>query len=111
MLLRHANERLDEASQPGLVIGPPGTKFSRAVRLGKICRPSGTRPIPSRAIRWVGKVRISRPANRIDPAIALVNPMIERTVVVLPMPFRPMSVTISPGATSSDMPNRTWDRP
>ena len=33
-----------------------------------------------------------------EPAIAGVSPMIERTVVVLPMPLRPMSVTISPGA-------------
>ena len=27
------------------------TRFSRTVRLGKICRPSGTRPRPSRAMR------------------------------------------------------------
>ncbi len=39
------------------------------------------------------------------------RPMIERTVVVLPMPLRPMSVTISPDATASDMPNSTWLRP
>jgi hypothetical protein len=33
--------------------------------------------------------------------------MIERTVVVLPMPFRPMSDTISPGAMESVIPNST----
>ena len=43
-----------------------------------------------------------------EPAIAGVSPMIERTVVVLPMPLRPISVTISPGAMASDMPNSTW---
>ena len=37
--------------------------------------------------------------------------MIERTVVVLPMPLRPISVTISPAATVSDMPNSTWLKP
>jgi hypothetical protein len=37
--------------------------------------------------------------------------MIERTVVVLPMPFRPMSVTISPGAIVSEMPCNTALRP
>ncbi len=37
--------------------------------------------------------------------------MIERTVVVLPMPFLPISVTISPGAMASDMPNSTWLKP
>ena len=37
--------------------------------------------------------------------------MIERTVVVLPMPLRPISVTISPGSITSDMPNSTWLKP
>ena len=46
-----------------------------------------------------------------EPAIARVSPMIERTVVVLPMPLRPMSVTISPRAMASDMPNSTWLKP
>src|SRR5439155_16858102 len=35
-----------------------------------------------------------------------VRPMIDRTVVVLPMPFLPISVTISPGAIASDTPWR-----
>ena len=43
--------------------------------------------------------------------MAGVRPMIERTVVVLPIPLRPMRVTISPGATASDMPNSTWLKP
>jgi hypothetical protein len=42
-----------------------------------------------------------------EPVIAGVSPMIERTVVVLPIPLRPMSVTTSPGAIASDTPNRT----
>jgi hypothetical protein len=33
--------------------------------------------------------------------------MIERTVVVLPMPLRPSSDTISPAATASEIPNST----
>ncbi len=40
---------------------------------------------------------MSAPAKRMLPARAGVSPMIERTVVVLPMPLRPISVTISPG--------------
>jgi len=36
---------------------------------------------------------------------------IERTVVVLPMPLRPISVTISPGAIAKDTPNSTWLSP
>ena len=50
---------------------------------------------------------MSVPAKRIDPAAGGVSPMIERTVVVLPMPFRPISETISPAATESEMPNST----
>src|SRR4051812_21040880 len=37
--------------------------------------------------------------------------MTDRTVVVLPMPLRPISVTISPAAMSNDTPNSTWLRP
>ena len=40
-----------------------------------------------------------------------VSPMIERTVVVLPMPLRPISETISPGAMVSEIPNSTRLRP
>ncbi len=43
--------------------------------------------------------------------MAAVSPMMERTVVVLPMPLRPIRVTISPGPTASDSPNRTWLSP
>src|SRR5262245_43649810 len=49
--------------------------------------------------------------KRMAPARAGVSPMIERTVVVLPMPLRPISVTISPGAICSDTPNSTLLRP
>ena len=37
--------------------------------------------------------------------------MIERTVVVLPMPLRPISVTISPAAMANEMSNSTWLSP
>ena len=37
--------------------------------------------------------------------------MIERIVVVLPMPLRPISETISPDLIDNDIPNSTWLRP
>ena len=67
--------------------------------------------MPSCAIRNEGSLRTSRPPNRSVPARAGVSPMIERMVVVLPMPLRPISATISPGWIDSDMPNSTWLRP
>src|SRR5262249_27133519 len=42
-----------------------------------------------------------------DPAAGGVKPMIERTVVVLPMPLRPSSETISPRPMISRMPDNT----
>src|SRR5437879_3964815 len=46
-----------------------------------------------------------------DPRAAGVRPTIERTVVVLPIPLRPIRVTISPGAIASEIPNSTWLNP
>ena len=49
-------------------VPPPSPPDSRArVRLGKICRPSGTRPMPSLAILYDGRPRISR-AGKADGA-------------------------------------------
>ena len=42
--------------------------------------------------------------KRIDPARGGVSPEIERSVVDLPAPFEPISVTISPSSTSSETP-------
>src|SRR4029450_9658942 len=87
------------------------TRFSRTERFGKICRPSGTRPIPRCATLYDGRPRISSPRNRIEPARAGVSPMIDRTVVVFPMPLRPIKVIISPGSIASETPNSTWLSP
>jgi len=80
------------------------TRCSRTVRLGKICRPSGTSAMPSRAMRSGASRSMRRPRKLIAPCCARVSPMIERTVVVLPMPLRPSSVTICPASTARSMP-------
>ena len=54
-----------------------------------------------------GGVRVmSLPAKRIVPLRAGVRPEIERSVVDLPAPLDPISVTISPSSTVSEMPLR-----
>jgi hypothetical protein len=63
--------------------------------------------MPSWATRNEGSLRTSRPANLIEPARAGVSPMMERMVVVLPMPLRPMIATISLGATVTLRPCST----
>ena len=58
-----------------------------------------------------GDAVISSPWKRSSPARGRFSPLIERSVVVLPAPFAPSSVTISPSCTSSEMPLRAWIEP
>ena len=62
-------------------------------------------------MRKAGQRSVRCPSKAIAPERGGVKPMIERTVVVLPMPLRPSSVTTSPRLTSSDMPNSAWLSP
>ena len=71
---------------------------------GKMRRPSGDCAMPISATWWPAIVWISRPLNRIRPVRGGTIPEIERSVVVLPAPLAPISVTISPSRTSSEMP-------
>src|SRR6476620_8589727 len=53
--------------------------------------------------------RRSCPSMRTVPAVTrgVARPMMERTSDVLPMPLRPSTATISPGATRIDTPDST----
>src|SRR6266581_2046877 len=84
------------------------TRFSRTVRLGNTCLPSGTRPSPACATRYEGNPCSGLPSNAIVPPRMGTMPMIERTVVVFPMPFRPSKVATSPARTPNETPKRTW---
>ena len=42
------------------------------------------------------------------PALALFNPLIVLTTVLLPEPLGPNRATLSPAATVSDTPHTTW---
>ena len=54
---------------------------------------------------------MSRPWKRIVPCRGRLRPLIERSVVVLPAPFAPSSVTISPSRTVSEIPFSAWIEP
>src|SRR3712207_3653342 len=58
-----------------------------------------------------GILIVSRPSKVTEPRRLPMMPMIDFSVVVLPAPLRPSSVTTSPGATSKVMPCSTWDSP
>src|SRR5713226_6414399 len=98
------------ASPPGLICG--GSKrFSSTSRLAKMPRSSGQNAIPERAIWSEVRPMSSRSSNRTEPWRWPTMPMMDFSVVVLPAPLRPSSVTTSPGSTANVAPCRMWDSP
>ena len=81
------------------------------VMRAKSLRPSGDCAIPSFTTSCAGSCVMSRPANEIFPRRGWFSPLIDRSVVDLPAPFAPISVTISPSRTSSEMPFSAWIDP
>ena len=71
---------------------------------GKMRRPSGDWAMPISATSWPARPWISAPWKTIVPVRGGTMPEIERSVVDLPAPLAPMSVTISPSLTSIEMP-------
>src|SRR5438477_4593134 len=74
-------------------------------------RSSGQSAMPRRAIAFEGSRIVSVPANLIEPSRRPTMPMTDLSVVVLPAPFLPSSVTTSPSRTSKSMPCRMCDSP
>ena len=74
----------------------PIWRFSSTVMREKMRRPSGDCTMPSRTISWVGSSVMSRPSNRIRPALRARVPKIVIISVDLPAPLAPISATISP---------------
>ncbi len=60
--------------------------------------------MPRVTISWGATRVMSWPAKVTVPALAGVSPEMQRSVVDLPAPFDPMSVTTSPSSTVSEMP-------
>src|SRR5690606_23615324 len=77
----------------------------------KMPRSSGHQAMPSLATKRAGARISSLPWNRTEPVRFGKTPMIAFSVVVLPAPLRPRSVTTSPNRTSKLMPCRTWLSP
>ncbi len=73
----------------------------------KISLPWGMSPMPKRAILYGGRPTSSCPLNEMLPLRGGVSPMMERMVVVLPIPLRPKSATTVASFTSRDTPWRT----
>src|SRR5436190_3261065 len=74
-------------------------------------RSSGQKAMPRRAMAFEGSRIVSLPPNLIEPWRRPTMPMTDFSVVVLPAPLRPSSVTTSPSRTSKSMPCRMCDSP
>ena len=110
LALLEAREQLEDAvdvvADRGVAaqVKAPISRFSSTVIRGKIRRPSGDLRDAELddLVRRAG--RDLAPSNRIAPRRARFSPEIERSVVDLPAPLEPISVTISPSLTVSEMP-------
>ena len=60
--------------------------------------------MPSSVRLWAATDLMSRPSNNTWPSATGRTPLMVFSVVVLPAPLAPMSVTISPAATVKEMP-------
>src|SRR5688572_19448005 len=74
-------------------------------------RSSGQKARPRRAIAFEGLPISSCVPNVTDPCRLVTMPMMDFSVVVLPAPLRPSSVTTSPVRTSKSTPCSTWHSP
>src|SRR5882757_1867819 len=86
-------------------------RFSRTSRLAKMPRSSGQKAMPIRAILSEEARVMSVSLKRIAPVRLPMMPITDFSVVVLPAPLRPSSVTTSPAFTLKLMPCRIWDSP
>src|SRR5690606_5883723 len=83
------------------------SRLSRTVKFGNNWRPSGIMLMPVSTMSYVVLPVMSRPSNSIFPDMVGITPHSVFSVVVLPAPLAPISVTISPLLTSKSMPSRT----
>ena len=75
-------------------------------------RPSGTStmPVAHELVRRPSSASAA-PSKRTSPPAAGTRPVMARSVVVLPAPLAPMSVTISPCPSVSETPFSAWIAP
>jgi hypothetical protein len=83
-------------------------RFSITVSVGKIRRSSGTILRPRLLISSTDISLLSSPSYSMRPSRRGMVPVMVRSVVVLPAPFRPSSVTTSFSRSSIARSNRTW---
>ena len=89
----------------------PIRRFSTTVISGKMRRPSGTWTTPA-STTWCDCIfSRSWPSNVIVPVVPDTMREMLRSVVDLPAPFEPTTVTISPFFTSRSMSQRTRRSP
>ena len=74
-------------------------------------RPSGAIEMPRATSLCAGMPVMSSPSNTTRPLLGVSSPVIARSVVDLPAPLAPMSVTTSPALTAIDTSRSAWMAP
>ena len=64
--------------------------------------------MPILSMLWASIARTSRPSKLMEPLFARISPEMACSVVVLPAPFAPIKVTISPWFTSKLTSLSAW---
>src|SRR4029453_15807481 len=105
------SSKIWSSERPPLATIGGSSRFSRTSRLAKMPRSSGQKATPSRAMLSEDAREISLPLNCIVPDRLPMMPITDFSVVVLPAPLRPSSVTTSPSFTLKLMPCRMCDSP
>ena len=90
--------------------GRVATRFSSTVRVGKICRPSGTRPMPAWAMRKGGAPARPRPSKAIGRRLWAVGPSGRGPWWSCPCRCGPSGSPPRPRPRSRSTPNRTCGR-
>ena len=104
-------DRVERRARPARTRGG-SRRFSSTLRLAKMPRSSGQKAMPEPG-DGVGRPARSARRRRSAPSrvAGATMPMTDLSVVVLPAPLRPSSVTTSPARTSKSTPCRMWDSP
>src|SRR5262249_46696982 len=76
-------------------------RLSRTVSDGRIWRSGGTKPIPKGAGRKMGSPSSRVSPSHTSPRCSVVCPITVPRSVLLPTPFRPITLMLSPGSRAS----------
>ena len=105
------SSRLAAISDESVRVKAPISRFSRTLICRNTRRPSGQSAMPLPTMVCGAMPSRLLPSNSTTPSRGLSRPATVLSVVDLPAPLAPISVTTSPSSTSKEMPFTAWMAP